>query len=284
MRVVAAVTVALLVAAPAWAQGTPPGRFVSTDGGFSAAMPCAPTPTPAAPNAPPVPGRVSVECSLPGFYAGVTSMPLISLEAPDAELDYEINLVVENMKGRILSQTPIALGRFPGRDVQIAVAENVVVRCRWYLIEEKNRMIQVVTVVDPAVAVKDRIAALFDTFTVLDTPAADVRPAAITSRLATRMNRALPTTVDQITDLVSTIGLQGVMAYQYRITTFALAEIDATRFLAGMKATVTTANCASPTARDGMLRQGITIRHIYADRDLRQIGIVDVTAADCPLR
>lgn len=263
----------------AQARGVPT-RVVSTDGGFSVELPCVPT----APPPPPGPGWVQVECTEPEFYAGVTSKPLIMTEAPAQELDYESALVIQAVPGRLLSRDAIALGLHAGLSIRVATDQGLVAMSRLYLVEEQHRLFNVVAVARDGAVPEDRIAAFFKSFAVVDARPADLRPLGVTRPLATKTNRALPATIDAETELLATVGLDGVLAYQYRLVNLLATEIDVPRFVSSMKSSLVVRPCTDPRIREGVLRQGIALRHIYADRDLRQIAIIEVTAADCSAR
>jgi len=109
----------------------------------------------------------------------------------------------------------------------------------------------------------------------------DVRSAAFLGDVAARLNEQLPKPVDQETELASVEGLEGVFVYNYRIHSRSVDEIDADGFAAAIQPQVTQAACAAPDTRDKFLKEGITLRYAYADRNDTPITSFDVTPADC---
>ena len=101
------------------------------------------------------------------------------------------------------------------------------------------------------------------------------------SKLASDMNKGLPMMVDKETELMNTLGLEGVVAYNYRFVNTLSSEIDATQLLSELKAQVSRSACTNPQTRDGLLKHGVTMRYTYVDRDRTYIGSFDVTPASC---
>lgn len=272
------------IAASAQTQTPARVRYVSKEGGFRVEMPCTPAPPDPA-NAPRMPGHVQVQCDAGAFYAVVSSMPLITMETPDEELDHEVTVSVASAdQGRLLKKDPVTLGKYPGRAVRTTAAGGLIAISRVYLAQDQNRLFQIVAAARDAGIPEQRITAYFDSFAIVDTPPADLKPAMVTGRLANKVNRFLPIVIDDNTVMLFTVGLDGVFAYHYRTVNVTAQELDQGKFLASMRAKAVTGDCANARARNGVLKQGITFRHIYVDRDLRQIGIVDVTDRDCGAR
>jgi hypothetical protein len=109
----------------------------------------------------------------------------------------------------------------------------------------------------------------------------DVRSAAFLSEVAAELNKQLPKPVDPETELSSVTGLEGVFVYNYRIVSRSAAEVDANAFVKTIKPPVTTAACTAPQTHDRFLKQGVTLRYAYADRNGTPITSFDVTPSDC---
>ena len=109
----------------------------------------------------------------------------------------------------------------------------------------------------------------------------DVRSAAFLNEVATELNKQLPKPVDQETEITSAAGLEGVFVYNYRLVNRVVGELDVDAFLASLKPVVTKAACTAPETRDKFLKQGVTLRYSYADKDGAPIASFDVQQRDC---
>jgi hypothetical protein len=275
------ILLALLVStSPAAAQTASPqatAEFQSTQGGFRIVMPCQPDPQADSP----VAGLVRVACSADNFYVRATSLPVIVLGEADAELVDEVELAVRDLQqGRIESAEAVRQGTYAGRSFRAASANGIVTMHRIFLVPEKNRMYHVMAAANADSVPTDRMTAVLDSFSIIDAPVSAVTANLITARVASKMNRLLPAPIDQDTELLFTVGLEGIVAYNYRLTNLGLASIDAPKFLATMKGVLVKTTCAG-ALRASVLAHGLIMRHVYADTDLRQIGIVDIAESDC---
>ena len=100
------------------------------------------------------------------------------------------------------------------------------------------------------------------------------------STVASVVNKTLPKKLDAETELVDTVGLEGVLVYRYRMVKRSASELDSTRLVLAVRPGLVTAACASQT-RQTLLDRGVTVRHSYGDKDGREVVAIDIVAADC---
>jgi hypothetical protein len=101
------------------------------------------------------------------------------------------------------------------------------------------------------------------------------------TRIAGEINRSVPVMIDQETELLPAEGRQGMLIYNYRLVSYAAAQINPVKFAAGVKQKVTQEACNRVETRDDFLKKGVTLRYSYFDKDKQPIATVDVTPADC---
>jgi hypothetical protein len=109
----------------------------------------------------------------------------------------------------------------------------------------------------------------------------DPRSQAFLSKLAAEINRSAPLMIDAETELLPVVGADGLLIYNYRLVSYAVADLDPEKFRAGAAQRVTQAACSTPETRDGLLRKGVTLRYSYFDKDRQPIASLDVRPADC---
>jgi hypothetical protein len=109
----------------------------------------------------------------------------------------------------------------------------------------------------------------------------DPRSREFLSKLAAEINRAVPVMIDAETELMPVIGADGILIYNYRLVSYAVAQLDPEKFRSGAKQRVTQAACSTPETRDGLLKKGVTLRYSYFDKDRQPIATLDVTPSDC---
>jgi hypothetical protein len=245
MRIACLALAVQLVAAAAHAQSqpSPPSyRITSLDGGFSVDMPC-PTPT----------GDAARE----GVLSSLT-------------------------QGHLVSEERITLGGYPGRSLQLTAAGDLLVHSHFIILQDKNRLLQALVVSQAGLTDEQQIATLLDSLAILpDTPPGIITSAEVLSATASITNRTLPMMIDKETELTGTARVAGIFVYRYRLVNYTLDQVDPQKLLTGLRMQLVNANCTNPDARDGLLKQGVTLRHIYSDKDLRQIASIDITLADC---
>jgi hypothetical protein len=110
---------------------------------------------------------------------------------------------------------------------------------------------------------------------------ADPRSAQFLNEVAAGLNKTLPMLVDKDTELMNTMGLDGVLVYNYRLVNHTAAQLDAQRLIAALTPQITKAACSTPDTRDGFLKQGVSLRYMYADRDRTHLATITVSPKDC---
>ncbi len=101
------------------------------------------------------------------------------------------------------------------------------------------------------------------------------------NRLAAEINRSVPVMIDKETELLPAVGAEGMLTYNYRLVRYSVSQVDATRFAIGAKERVAQGACNRPETRDDLLKNGVTLRYSYFDKDKQHIATIDVTPADC---
>ena len=109
----------------------------------------------------------------------------------------------------------------------------------------------------------------------------DPRSEAHLSKVAAEVNKSLPVMIDQETELLGVGTGPAMLIYNYRLVTYSAAQLDPKRIAAGAKQRVTEGACNYPETRDDYLKNGVTLRYAYFDKDKQPITAVDVTPADC---
>ena len=107
------------------------------------------------------------------------------------------------------------------------------------------------------------------------------RSVASLNRLAVQINRAVPVMIDKETELLAAAGTEGMLTYNYRLVSYSVSQLDAAKFAAGAKERVTQGACNRPETREDLLKQGVTLRYAYFDKDKQHIATIDVLPADC---
>ncbi|MGH8546670.1 MAG: hypothetical protein ACREX3_24255 [Gammaproteobacteria bacterium] len=101
------------------------------------------------------------------------------------------------------------------------------------------------------------------------------------STVAAEINRSVPVMIDVETELLPSEAGEAMLVYNYRLVKYSVGEIDHQKFAAGAKQKVTQGACNQQVMRDDFLKQGVTLRYSYFDKDKRHIATVEVTPADC---
>jgi hypothetical protein len=107
------------------------------------------------------------------------------------------------------------------------------------------------------------------------------RSQASLNRLAVQINRNVPVMIDKETELLAAVGTEGMLTYNYRLVSYSVSQLDATRFAVGAKERVTQGACNRPETRDDLLKNGVTLRYSYFDKDKQHIATIDISSADC---
>jgi hypothetical protein len=101
------------------------------------------------------------------------------------------------------------------------------------------------------------------------------------SNVAAEINRSVPVMIDAETELLPSQAGEAMLVYNYRLIKFSVGQIDHQKFAAGAKQRVTQGACNQPVMRDDFLKQGVTLRYSYFDKNKQHIATVEVTPADC---
>ena len=101
------------------------------------------------------------------------------------------------------------------------------------------------------------------------------------SRIAAEINRSVPVMIDKETELTAVEGHEGMLIYNYRLVPYSVRQLDHQKFAAGVKQKVAQGACNAPETREDFLKQGVTLRYSYFDKNKQHIATVDVTPADC---
>jgi hypothetical protein len=101
------------------------------------------------------------------------------------------------------------------------------------------------------------------------------------SKIAAEINRSVPVMIDKETELMPTSGHEGMLIYNYRLVAYSVSQLDHQKFAAGAKDKVTQGACNRPETRDEFLKNGVTLRYSYFDKDKQHIATIDVTPKDC---
>jgi hypothetical protein len=100
-------------------------------------------------------------------------------------------------------------------------------------------------------------------------------------KIAAEINRSVPVMIDQETELLPAVGAPGMLIYNYRLVSYSVTQLNASKFAAGAKERVTQGACGRPETREDFLKKGVTLRYSYYDKDKQHIATFDVTPADC---
>ena len=109
----------------------------------------------------------------------------------------------------------------------------------------------------------------------------DPRSVEYLNGIAAEINRSVPVMIDEETELMPTAAGHAMLIYNYRLVKHSATRLDHQKFAAGAKQKVTQGACSQPETRDGFLKEGVTLRYSYFDKDKQHIATVDVTPTDC---
>jgi hypothetical protein len=109
----------------------------------------------------------------------------------------------------------------------------------------------------------------------------DPRSVNYLNMVAAEINRSTPVMIDVETELLPSTARYAMLIYNYRLVKYSAAQVDHQKFAAGAKQKVTLGACNRPETRNSFLKEGVTLRYTYFDKDKKHIATVDVTPADC---
>ena len=89
--------------------------------------------------------------------------------------------------------------------------------------------------------------------------------------------------VDSETELMNTVGLDGVVVYNYRLVNTLKDDVKPDVFVESLRPQVVQQACTTPATREDLLQDGITMRFVYHDRDKSYLASLDVSIDDCDL-
>jgi hypothetical protein len=95
------------------------------------------------------------------------------------------------------------------------------------------------------------------------------------------LNRQLPVKLDEKTELIITEAAPKLFTYKYRIVDVAAERVNHENFAAAAKPVLIQNACGRAETRDEFLKNGVTLRYSYFDKDQKHIATLDVTPADC---
>ena len=111
--------------------------------------------------------------------------------------------------------------------------------------------------------------------------AVDPRSTEHLNNVAAEINRSVPVMIDEETELLPSEAGEAMLVYNYRLVKYFAGQIDHQKFAAGAKQKVTQGACNQTEMRENFLKQGVTLRYSYFDKNKQHIATVEVTPADC---
>ena len=109
----------------------------------------------------------------------------------------------------------------------------------------------------------------------------DRRSVGYLREIAGDINRSVPVMIDAETELLPTEAAAAMLIYNYRLVKYTVARLDREKFAAAAKQRLTQGACSRPETRDGFLKEGVTLRYSYFDKDKQHVATIDVTPSDC---
>ena len=100
-------------------------------------------------------------------------------------------------------------------------------------------------------------------------------------KVAADINRSVPVMIDRETELLPSQAEPAVLIYNYRLVNYSAAQISVEKFAASAKQKVAQNACNRPETRDDFLKQGVTLRYAYFDKDKKFIAAIEVAPSDC---
>ena len=114
----------------------------------------------------------------------------------------------------------------------------------------------------------------------LRTDSSDVTSRGFLSDVAEEVNKRLPMTVDENTEMIEAVGFEGIFIQNFQLTNHTKSDLDMSVFNKEMKPHVTNTACTTPETRD-LLDHGVVLRYAYRDMNSTNIASYDVSMADC---
>ena len=116
---------------------------------------------------------------------------------------------------------------------------------------------------------------------VVQRPHKDVN--ATLTEVTTAANRDLPKMLDSETEVTSTVALNHMLQYNYRLVRLDASSADRDALTATFQRQIRDNGCTSPVLRDKLLRKGITVRFAYYDSSYQALFSIDLEPKHCGL-
>ena len=94
------------------------------------------------------------------------------------------------------------------------------------------------------------------------------------------LNRRLPDMVDENTVLEATSGSNTFFSYFYTLLNYSIDDVDVDAFVKRMQPELVKGVCGSIKLQE-FLDLGVSIRHVYSDKDRIEFTSISITPADC---
>ena len=104
---------------------------------------------------------------------------------------------------------------------------------------------------------------------------------AMLSEVADSANHRLPMMLDSETEVTSTVALNHVLQYNYRLVRLDAANADGAALKAKLQNQIRDRGCNSPVLRNKLLRKGITVRFAYSDSSNQELFTIGLEPKDC---
>ena len=101
------------------------------------------------------------------------------------------------------------------------------------------------------------------------------------NEVAAEINRSVPVMIDAETELLPSTAGYAMLVYNYRLIKYSAHQLDHQKFAAGARQKIVQGACNRPETRDGFLKEGVTLRYSYFDKEKQHIATIDVVPADC---
>jgi hypothetical protein len=97
---------------------------------------------------------------------------------------------------------------------------------------------------------------------------------------ANKINSSLPMMLDSDTELSTTVGLDGILQYHYRLVNYSIEQIDTGTLMPQLRQNIINSSCTIKDTRD-LLKKGAMLEYIYHDKDRRVISSFSLNNNEC---
>lgn len=97
---------------------------------------------------------------------------------------------------------------------------------------------------------------------------------------ANKINSSLPMMLDSDTELSTTVGLDGILQYHYRLVNYSIEQIDTGTLMPQLRQNIINSSCTIKDTRD-LLKKGVMLEYIYHDKDRRVISSFSLNNNEC---